>query len=384
VTAMREAEEESERKSVLPRVLALALLAAAALAVGYVVFPGATVTITPARERIPIAIDLIADPQATDINIENGVIPVVTLRVDIEDTGTLETTGTQNMPDIAATGSVVFINQTDEQIGTPVRFRTTEAALAPAEVGGQIEVPIEAIPDSAGTVGNVEAGLINSIDGELSEQLTVRNLSPTFGGESRLLRGVSQEDADRLLATLRQQLQARAYVSMEQQRTDTQTIILETIRIAEEREDWKQWSAQPGDIADTLTLTMRARVEASVIDETLARQIAFARLTAQIPPGRALVADSVTYTCCTLQASDPAGRVSFTMTGEGMVASQVNAALIQERIAGRTPDDARRYLLSEVNLADNTTPEVELSPDWFGRLPLLPLRITVNVVEAPA
>jgi hypothetical protein len=80
---------------------------------------------------------------------------------------------------------------------------------------------------------------------------------------------------------------------------------------------------------------------------------------------------------------DPAGRVSFTMTGEGTVASQVNTALIQERIAGRTPDDARRYLLSEVNLADNTTPDVALSPDWFGRLPLLPLRISVNVLEAP-
>lgn len=393
---LREDDEEAEQKSKLPRIIAVALMIAAVLAVAFVVVPGATVTITPAREPVVVSASLIADPQATDVDIQNATVPAVTLRVDIEDTGTIETTGTQQLSDTLAGGSVVFINQTEEAVeipadtvvmtsaGTPVRFRTTETAITPAEVGGQIEVPIEAMPESAGTKGNVDANLINTIEGDLAASLTVRNITPTFGGESRTLRAVSQEDIERLETTLRQQLQARAYVGMEAQRTETQTIILETIRIAEEREDWKQWSAGVGDIADTLTLTMRARVEATVIDETLARQIAFALLNAQIPPGRELVPNTVTYTCCTLQAIDPTGRVSFAMDANGTLVSRVNTAMLQERLAGRTPDDARRYLLSEVHLADNTTPDVTLSPDWTGRLPLLPMRIQINVLDAPA
>jgi hypothetical protein len=391
-------EEPNEGRAgrVIVRGVVLLTLLGAMFAVAYFLVPSASVVITPAQERIPVDISIVADPQVVDIDLENRVVPAVTLRVEIEDTGTLPTTGTQRLSDVPASGSVVFINQTDEEVeipadtivstsaGTPILFHTLEDATVPAEVGGQIEVPIEAMSGSDGERGNVDAGLINTVTDEFADTITVRNLSPTLGGESRTASVVSQSDQDRLLATLRQQLQSRAYLGMEAQSTESQTIILETIHITEEREDWKQWSAQPGDVADALTLTMRAVVEATVIDETLARQVAFSALTAQIPAGRALVPDSLAYSCCDVQDISPDKRVTFTMTGDGLVEGQVNTGLIQEKLAGRTPEDAVRYLLSEVDLAEGTTPLVTVSPDWFGKLPLLPMRISVRVQDAAA
>ena len=395
--AVDDADDEPRRKrGRLGRLLILLALLIAAAAVALVLVPTAVVTITPARALVPSEVAVTADPQANDVDIDSRIVPAVTLRVEVEDTGTVPTSGSESRSDILAAGSVVFINQTNAEAiipagtevstsaGTPILFRTTQDATAPAQLGGQIEVPIEAQPASGGRIGNVDAGLINTIVGPLSESLTVRNLQPTSGGESRTVSVVTQDDYDRLLSTLRQQLQAVAYQAMEAQVSPSQTIILETIRLADQENEQMNWSAEVGAETDALTLTMRTVVEATVIDEALAQQIAFAGLTAQIPPGRALVPGGVSYTCCTVTGIQPDGRVDFTISSQAMVAGQVNTSQLQERLTGRTPDDAIRYLLSEVDLADETTPQVEITPDWFGRLPFLPMRITVRLADAPA
>ena len=395
--AAADPDDEPRRKgNRLGRVLILLALLVVAVAVAVVALPSAVVTITPARAQVPAEVAISADPQANDVDIDGRVVPAVTLRVEVEDTGTLPTSGSESRSDILATGSVVFINQTNAEVlipagaevstsaGTPILFRTTGDATAPAQLGGQIEVPIEAQLASGGRIGNVDAGLINTIVGPLAESLTVRNLQPTSGGETRTASVVTQEDYDRLLATLRQQLQAVAYQAMEAQVSPTQTIILETIRLAGADTEQMTWSAEVGAETDALTLTMRTTVEATVIDEALAQQIAFAALTAQIPPGRALVPGGLTYVCCTVNGIQPDGRVDFTMTSQAMVAGQVNTTLLQERLTGRTPEDAIRYLLSEVDLAEESTPQVRITPDWFGRLPFLPMRITVRLADAPA
>jgi hypothetical protein len=395
--AADDADDEPRRKGGrLGRVLLLLVLLLAAVAVAVVLVPSAVVTITPARAQVPAQVDVTADPQANDVDIDSRIVPAMTLRVEVEDTGTVPTSGSESRSDILAAGSVVFINQTNGEVaipagteistsaGTPILFRTTQDATAPAQLGGQIEVPIEAQPASGGRIGNVDAGLVNTIVGPLSESLTVRNLQPTSGGESRTVSVVTQDDYDRLLATLRQQLQAVAFQAMEAQVSPSQTIIVETIRLAGAENERLDWSAEVGDETDALTLTMRTVVEATVIDEALAQQIAFASLTAQIPPGRAVVPGGVQYTCCTVNAIQPDGRVSFSLSGAATVAAQVNTAQLQERLTGRTTEDAIRYLLSEVDLAEESTPQIELTPTWFGRLPFLPMRITVRLADAPA
>lgn len=377
------------------RLLIVAFLLGVVGAVAYLVVPSATVTLVPAQQIVETSIQIRVntDPDSSDIDVENAILPATLLRVEIEEEAFLSTTGERNLGSSQALGTVVFINNTDEAIsipqgttvgtsaGTPIMFRTLQTASLPAGDGQQVEVPIEAMPGSAGGVGNVPENLINTVTGPLAERVTVRNLAPTTGGQTRTVRVVSQSDRDRLLAAMRQQLQERAYTEMLSlpQITSGDIVIPETLRIIEERNDWTRFDNDINAIADTLSLTMRAIVEAVAVDLRLAQQIVFAQMAGQIPRGRSIDPDTISYTHGdVLRAGDT---ITFTMSGRGVVRGQVRADQIRDQIAGRTLEDALDYLTTRVDLAEGSQPQIELSPDWLRRLPVLPMRINVVVRE---
>ena len=393
-TAQQRAAESGPQTSLwrlLRRGAALALLAGAAGAAAYVVLPGAVVTVYPAVERIAAEVVLTASPTAADVDIEAGLVPATRLSVTVDESGTLPTTGTQALAAVPAQGSVIFVNQTPGGVeipagttvstsaGTPVLFRTTETARVPAGAGQQQEVPIQALQASAGEIGNVDAGLINTVVGDLAARLTVRNLTPTYGGTSRSAAVVSAEDQERLLAIVRQQLQSRAYIEMLPRLNEAQTLILETVRIAEERADWTVFSAEVGQAADTLSLDMRAVVEAVAVNQRLGQQVVLAQLSRQIPRGRQLIPESVVYEVGAVTQVFQDGAVQFDITGSGLVAAQIDAARVQEQLAGRPHKEALAYLHTQFDLDPARPATIDLIPGWLGQLPLLPVRITVRV-----
>ncbi|MAS33428.1 MAG: hypothetical protein CL610_05440 [Anaerolineaceae bacterium] len=391
------AEEEREPllRRLITRALLLAFIVGVALGLTYVLLPGATIVLVPAQNEVETEVTITADRSARGVDIENAIIPATLLSVTIEETGTVPTSGEQALADVPATGAVVFVNQTSSAIniplgtnlstsaGTPILFRTTESATLPAGVGQQVEVPIEALPTSSGEIGNVASGLINTVIGDLANRVAVRNINATFGGTNRSLAAVTQEDRDRLLAVVRQQLQSRAYLEMLPRLEESQFLILETVRIAEERSDWTTFSAQPGDVADTLTLTMRAVVEATAINEQFGQQIAFASLARQIPRGREIRPDTITYQRGPVTGIFQNGQNTFTLTGSAQVSAQIDTDVLRERILGMTVEEATTYMQRELDLLEGTAPQITLAPDWFGRIPLLPFRIHI-LVAGPA
>jgi hypothetical protein len=385
----------SRLRQILARALVLGLLGGVLLAAAFLIIPSATVTVIPARDFVRVEAQISADPnlQQSVVDVENGVMPAYRYQSQVEDTATVTTTGSRQLTSTPAIGSVIFINQTDESVdipsgsyvstsaGTPIVFRTTEDAALAAGQGQQVEVPIEAVPESAGEIGNVDVGLINSVVGDLAERVEVRNLAPTFQGASRSVQLVTQEDRDTLVAVLRQQIQDRAYRELAPMIAESQFAIPDTLRIAEERSDWMTFDHELGDVANTLTLTMRAMVEIIAVDEGLAEQIAYARLGAQVPRGRLIQTNTISYERGPVTEIDPNGRVTFTITCSADVLGQLNIQQIQERIASSAPDDALQYLLSSVDLKAGTMPNITIAPDWLGMLPVLPVRITVRAVD---
>lgn len=376
------------------------LLLAMVIGLTYVFLPGATVVIVPAQNRLEANANIVAEPGASGVDLENRIIPSTRISVEVSDSGTTETTGILEQGEAPATGSVVFINLTDNPVtipagtivvtsaGLPIQFQTTQAVELAGGQGLQIEVPIEALSTSSGAGGNVESGVINTVSGPLAQVVSVRNLAPTTGGTLRQQKAVTVDDQVRLLTSLRQQLQSRAYLEMQSSLNDSQCLVIQTIRIAEERSDWMTFSAEPDQVADTLSLTMRAVVDARAFEERLGQQIIYAQLSAQVQEGQFIRPETLQYATCAdiaIGAADPnTGRLELTMNGSGVVSSQVNLEAIRNTIAGRTVEDAIAYLVSEYQLQPGIPPQITVTPDWFGTLPLIPLRITVVAGEIPA
>jgi hypothetical protein len=387
---------QPSRARPLVQILTLMLIIAAILGAIYVIMPSATVTLTPAQARLQAEALIVADPNtATGIDIDIGIIPATLVQIPIEDSATIPTTGTRDIPDAQARGVVIFINQTDAAVdipagtlvstsaGTPIQYQTTQAVQLAGGVGLQVEAPVEALPEFSGSIANVGEGLINTVNGDLAQQVVVRNLSPTTGGEDRSQRSVTQQDQESLLFSLRQQLQSRACDEMTARIDASKIVLCDTMQIIEERSDLVQYSANIGDTADELTLTMRIVVQATAVDQTQGQQVAFARLAAQIPRGLTLQPETIEYAQGVVLSIDADGRVGFMITASGLVIAQIDPARVSERIAGRNYDEALAYLNGELSLQESTDPQLSVFPDWLPHLPLLPFRISVRVERLP-
>jgi hypothetical protein len=385
-TRLRPDEPQSRLRRALGVVgrLALVLVLVALVAgVALLVLPGATVTVMPASDFLRTSAIITADPAlpATAIDVEQGLIPATTFRAEIVERGTVPTSGAQTLSAAPARGTVVFINRTDEAVdipagtlvstsaGTPSVFQTLGDVSVPAGVDEQIEAAIEAIPESIGEAGNVEAGLINTV--------SVRNLAPTFGGETTRIYTVTEADRDAAIAVLRQQLQNRAFNELPARASASQFIIPDSIRIAEERSDWMTFDHAVGEQAESLTLTMRAIVAATAVDEELARQVAYARLAGEVPRGRNLLPNTVLYERGLMESLDAAGRATFTVTASGMAQAAIDEGALRDRLAGLPLDEAAAYIGRELDLQPGSTPTLRILPDWFERMPLLAPRIQI-------
>lgn len=361
----------------------------------FVTVPSAQVNLTLAQETVSVEVTITAnpDPSILDVDIDSGTIPATVLRATVQTVQSIATSGIARGEDARASGVVTFTNQTPRAIeipantqvstsaGTPIRFRTTVAASLPGQVGARTDVAIEAIPESAGSVGNVAEGLINTVSGALSEQVTVRNLQPTIHGASQTFAIVTQDDHDRLMGIVRAQLQARAFAEMQANfSSDTQDIVVETVHIPEEslRSDWINFSHEVGAFSDTLTLDMQAVVQALVIDDRFARQIVFARLSAEKPANLVLQPESFTYTRGPVTSTNANGETTFTAFGNALATAQVDSFQLQQAIAGKTVDEAQAILTRVVELAPDTTPVIRLWPELFWQMPLLPVRISIR------
>jgi hypothetical protein len=110
-------------------------------------------------------------------------------------------------------------------------------------------------------------------------------------------------------------------------------------------------------------------------------------LSKLIPRGRVLDPRTITYSLGPVTAVTEDGGITFSMDGSAIVAGQIDTTGLKERLAGRSLDDALLLLTNTVDIEPGSTPTITVSPDWFGRMPLLPVRITVvvqNTVTTPA
>lgn len=383
----------------MPTLLRLLLVIAVIGALGglaYVALPSATVTLTIPVTRISAESVITALPSASAVDVENGVIPARVQPVEIQESGTREATGVQNLPDTFATATVTFVNKGGSAIEIPagtvltataeetVRFLTTTDAVLPAGIDQRVDVSVEAAADSSGARGNVAAGQINAVQTSWADQVTVTNLLAASGGETRVLPVVQQSDIDLLRSMIRQQLFTRALSELNGYLTESEFVIEETLRITSNRADWIELSADVGDFAESVTMSMRAIVEAVIVNTRFGERVAFANLGRAVQ-GQTIEPGSIEYTRGPIIDVGEDGAVQFALSASAQVVPVISTADLSGRITGMTVNEAQTYLAGAAGLPAGTQTDIQINAPWgTDRLPLLPIRINVRVIKQAA
>ncbi len=353
--------------------------------------PSATITITPASRQVFETVTIIADPDLTDIDIEHYRMPAQLVTLQATARVTVEATGIETAGATRAQGLVTFRNTSADPILTPqgtivatsatfpVRFETLIETTLPASDGTTIDVPIQALLEHSGAEGNVSPGDINRVESTFAGVVTITNANATYGGAIQEVKMVTQSDHDHLLTESRKQVKENARDLLLHQLSGDQFLVPNSVQIITERTDWTIYNAIVGDLTDSVTLDLRAEVQAVVVDERMARQVAYAGLAPYIQPGLQISQEALSYTRGDTLSIDPNGRVTFLMTVRGNIAVAIDADRVRDRLTGLSVDDAYRRLNNELLLDVNRPPTIDTWPTWFDRLPWLPVRITVKV-----
>lgn len=348
--------------------------------------PGATITLYPEVESLQVSRQIVADPQLDSVNHSGASVPGRLLVVTEEWQAEVATTGTMNVPDSPARGTVVFVNRLDQAVTVPVGtrvstsagerivFQTLEPVEVPAAVGGTAEVGVVAI--EPGPQGNVEANLINRIEGSLGLQLDVRNLEGTEGGAVRAVPAISQQDRERLRAQVLQQLQTLASSEMQELLSENEFLANDSLRVVQIYEE--TYSHFPGERSERLALQVEAEIHGTAVDASQANDLVYEEVAKAVHPGYELVPQSFNFYADEVLGVDGQGRVTFLMIGEAIMAASLQEEQMTARVAGQPTGIASAYLYERLPLRDY--PQVRVRPDWFGRLPYLPTRIRTEIV----
>ncbi len=347
--------------------------------------PGATFTLRPQVETIEIKRQIVADPEL-EATVNGGLsVPGRVLSSVQEWRAEVGTTGAIEVDDAPARGQVVFVNRIDQPATVPAgtRVSTTAASRIVYQTLDEVEVPgvaggsatADVVAVDPGPQGNTDPNLINRIEGPLALQLEVRNLEPVTGGGARTESAVSEADGERLHSQIMQQLQVRALADMESQLTDREFLARDSLRVVRILQE--TFSGFPGEQADTLELEIRAELQATAVDEAQAVALVYGALSDAIIPGFVLLPDSLEFRGGRVLGVDSQGRVTFDMVGSGKIAAELPVDELLPDVAGQDRALALSYLLERLPLRD--FPEVYIWPDWFGRIPYLPVRIQTDI-----
>ena len=385
--------QHSPWRGAIERTLVMLLLVTVIGAAFYIILPGAVVEVSLAQEDLIAVVDIIADRKATTVNLERGLIPAQTLLQTVETSATIPASGAFWLDSLSAAGVVTFTNLGESRVtipaktilgtsaGEPILFETAAEVHVPAGIGRSVDATVEARAGYRGSIGNVSAGMINTVLGALADDVSVINLARLAGGGARSVKAVAAEDQTRLLESARIQLQSLAFENMRSALSASQVIIIESIRIEEERKEWTNFSADIGTMTSELSLTMRAVVSAVAIDERYGSQVSLAKLRANLPPGKSLMADSIAYSRGPFALGRLDGQVRFTASASASAVADLDLEALRAELAGLRVNDAKAWLSARPELSPAEPPALRLYPNGLEQMPLLPIRIELRLRE---
>ena len=374
-------------------VLLFVFLVVLVLGLAALLVPEASVTLVPYREVVEATLQVRADPEVEKASLTDAMVPARILEAEVEQTGEIATISRKDAPDAPATGVITFINQAAAPLeilpgavvrtatGTTVRFRTVTTATLESAVGATAEAEIEAL--EPGPVGNVDKATITEVEtAGLRGRVRVINEQPTQGGGVKQVGVVTRADMDRLKAQLLQQLQQRAYMELQSQLGEQEFLPADSMTTEIMAEVYDQFLDAE---ADVLHLQMRILATGTAVDRANANLLAYEALKERIPATYELQSAEITFALDEENVRMDGRSVLVDVGASAPLVVDIDRGAVRSTVAGLKADEAEQVLAE--SLALDAPPAVEVLPEWIkrwewlDRVPYLPFRIQVIVLE---
>lgn len=190
-----------------------------------------------------------------------------------------------------------------------------------------------------------------------------------------MVSAVTEADLERLHAQVMQYLFDLALADMETDLAEDEFLATDSLRLARVYEE--TYSHFAGDRADQVTLELRAEIHGTAIQAEQAYELVYVALLESVEPGFELVPRTVRLEQGELVGVDGEGRVSFLLRGEALTAATLDLEPAIAAVAGQEKETALSFLEDRLPLSER--PNITIRPEWFNRLPYLPVRIQFTV-----
>ncbi|NMC11642.1 MAG: hypothetical protein GYA34_02035 [Chloroflexi bacterium] len=356
----------------------------AVLAIAAVLMPTANIILEPEIISQEVTVQVAANPDQKSVKI-SGAIPAQMISVIVEGRDQISSSGTIEIDDQPAIGSVEFSNLTDKAVtvpkGTivrtpgdlPVRFTTQKEITVEAGYGITNSVPVRAI--KPGIIGNLEEGSLTIIEGTLGINLLVNNPSPTSGGNTRTSPAPSASDKTQLFEKLRSALVQSALTEVNGQLKKGDILLSSkpaSIKVIDQifdpEEDYP---------ADQLKLTLQLECSFLVAQAEDLLKLATLSMDVNLPKNYSVIEDSTNIKNMTAPIGSGNHTYRWQIIANRNIQAIIDPAQAISLIIGLPPEEAIHRLDQNLPLRD--TPQIILTPSWWRRLPFLPFRMNISI-----
>jgi hypothetical protein len=342
-------------------------------------YPKATVTIYISPQKLEQKEDIKVSTSVGQVDVNERVLPGKLLEKSVSGEKTAEATGRKLVGEKAKGEVTVYRSGPEVSLdaGTQLKsadglvFSLDESAIVAsgsASTPGTTKVNVTAA--DIGANYNLAANESFTVANYPTSDLEAKNESAFSGGSSREISAVSQEDQDKLLNDLADELKTKAVDELESTLGEGEYLIKESAKVETGSKDF---SAKVGDEASSFKLALSQKASFVVVKKEDLLSLAKEQLKGKVVSGFALRDDQITVTFDFIEAKN--GEYSLSASFSANLLPQTNSDEIARKIAGKYPALAEEYLSSIEGFQKAT---VDLKPRLPGKLGTLP-RVAKNI-----
>ncbi len=359
----------------------IAILSVLLLAVAIV--PQARISLTPHHEMQTVAISVRASTDQRNVAL-TGEIPAYTISAIVETQGVIRATGSITAPVSQAEGNVRFTNLTDHVIVIPEDtlvsnqdktqyYAVKKEGRLPGRAGANVLLPVRAV--TPGSAGNIAARQVVRLEGPLSFQATVVNLTPISGGKQIITAAPEAADRERLYSQLLDQLRRAAKSELESNLASGDILVSTPVLTSTIEKRYFPPFIEP---ASQLSLTLRLQFEAQAVQAVDLEKLAQLALDANLAPGFAPLPGKIAIESLSQPEMGGDAIIRWRIRVQRTIQTRLSEVDAAESVRGRTPSEA---LLRLADLPLSAPPRLVLSPAWWPRIPLIPSRIVIETAQ---